>query len=267
MTEGYADVIIMRHLRDGAAKFANDVACVPIINAGDGANEHPSQTLLDLFTIQEEQGRIDNITTAFVGDLKYGRTVHSLARALSKFEGQKFYFVAPEEIQIPDEITHELDEKGIEYKLVSDYKEILKEVDVLYMTRIQKERFEDEALYERMKGVYVISKDTIVGKCKENMIILHPLPRIDEIDIDLDETKHALYFKQAKNGVPVREAMIGTALGKLDINYKEKEKNEVVKNKERVCSNNNCITAFEKTDNKVEIINGRKYCYYCGKEI
>ena len=209
MTEGYADVIIMRHLRDGAAKFADDVACVPVINAGDGANEHPSQTLLDLFTIQEEQGRIDNITTAFVGDLKYGRTVHSLARALSKFEGQKFYFVAPEEIQIPEEITHELDVKGIEYKLVSDYKEILKEVDVLYMTRIQKERFEDEALYERMKGVYVISKDTIVGKCKENMIILHPLPRVDEIDIDLDDTKHALYFKQAKNGVPVREAMIG----------------------------------------------------------
>ena len=198
MTEGYADVIIMRHLRDGAAKFADDVSCVPMINAGDGANEHPSQTLIDLFTIQEEQGRIDNLTTAFVGDLKYGRTVHSLARALSKFEGQKFYFVAPEEIQIPEEITSELDAKGIEYKLVSDYKEILSETDVLYMTRIQQERFEDEALYEKMKGVYVISKDTIVGKCKENMIILHPLPRIDEIDIDLDDTKHALYFKQAK---------------------------------------------------------------------
>lgn len=267
MTEGYADVIIMRHLRDGAARFADDVACVPIINAGDGANEHPSQTLLDLFTIQEEQGRIDNITTAFVGDLKYGRTVHSLARALSKFEGQKFYFVAPDEIQIPDEITHELDLKGIEYKLVADYKEILNEVDVLYMTRIQQERFEDPALYEKMKGVYIISKDTIVGKCKENMIILHPLPRVDEIDIDLDDTKHALYFKQAKNGVPVREAMIGTALGKLDINYKEKEKNEVIQNKERVCTNSNCITAFEQTENKVEIINGKKYCYYCGKEI
>ena len=144
---------------------------------------------------------------------------------------------------------------------------ILSETDVLYMTRIQQERFEDEALYEKMKGVYVISKDTIVGKCKENMIILHPLPRIDEIDIDLDDTKHALYFKQAKNGVPIREAMIGTALGKLDINYKEKKQNEIIKNKERVCSNNNCITAFEQTDNKVEIINGRKYCYYCGKEI
>ena len=223
MAEGYADVIIMRHLRDGAARFADDVACVPVINAGDGANEHPSQTLLDLFTIQEEHGRIDNITTAFVGDLKYGRTVHSLARALSKFEGQKFYFVAPDEIQIPEEITHELDEKGIEYKLVSDYKDILMETDVLYMTRIQRERFEDPALYEKMKGVYVISKDTVVGKCKDDMIILHPLPRVDEIDIDLDDTKHALYFKQAKNGVPVREAMIGTALGKLDINYKEKK--------------------------------------------
>ena len=220
-----------------------------------------------MFTIQEEHGRIDNITTAFVGDLKYGRTVHSLARALSKFEGQKFYFVAPDEIQIPEEITHELDEKGIEYKLVSDYKDILMETDVLYMTRIQRERFEDSALYEKMKGVYVISKDTIVGKCKDDMIILHPLPRVDEIDIDLDDTKHALYFKQAKNGVPVREAMIGTALGKLDINYKEKEKYPVEKNSERVCTNHNCITAFEQTDNKVEIINGKKYCYYCGREI
>ena len=267
MINGYSDIVIMRHLRDGAAKFAGDVSDIPVINAGDGANEHPSQTLLDLYTIKKEFGTLDGHTTAFVGDLKYGRTVHSLARALSKFEGQKFYFVAPEEIQIPEEITHELDVKGIEYKLVSDYKEILKEVDVLYMTRIQKERFEDEALYERMKGVYIISKDTIVGKCKENMIILHPLPRVDEIDIDLDDTKHALYFKQAKNGVPVREAMIGTALGKLSINYKEKEQNEIIKNKERVCTNNNCITAFEQTDNKVEIIDGRKYCYYCGKEI
>ena len=267
MTEGYADVIIMRHLRDGAAKFADDVACVPVINAGDGANEHPSQTLLDLFTIQEEQGRIDNITTAFVGDLKYGRTVHSLAKALSKFECKKFYFVAPDELQITQEILDELDEKGIEYELVNDYKDILKEVDVLYMTRIQRERFEVPELYEKLKNVYIISKDTIVGKCKENMIILHPLPRVNEINIDLDETKHALYFKQAKNGVPIREAMIGIALDKLKLNYKDKAKNEIIKSEKQVCNNHNCITKFEETDNKIEIKNGKKFCYYCGREI
>lgn len=267
MIEGYADAIIIRHTRDGAAKFAADISEIPIINAGDGANEHPSQTLLDLFTIQENQGKIDNITTAFVGDLKYGRTVHSLVNALSKFENQKFYFVAPNEIQIPKEILNMLDEKNIEYKLVNDYKDILDKIDVFYMTRIQKERFENPALYEKMKGVYVISKDRILGKCKKDMIILHPLPRIDEIDIDLDDTKYAFYFKQAKNGVPVREAMIGVVLSRLNINYREKKQNQVIKNKERVCKNNNCITAFEKTDNKEEIITGKKYCYYCGKEI
>lgn len=267
MTEGYADVIVMRHPRDGAAKLAVDVADVPIINAGDGSNEHPSQTLLDLFTIRESQGQIDNLKTAFVGDLKYGRTVHSLVNALSRFDNQEFYFVAPDEIQIPKEILNMLDDKNIKYTLVSNYTEILDKIDVFYMTRIQRERFEDPTLYEKMKGVYVISKDKIMGKCKDNMIILHPLPRVDEIDIDLDDTKHALYFKQAKNGVPIREAMIGIALGKLSINYKEKEKIETVKNKDRLCKNHNCITAVEKTDNKIEIINGKKYCYYCGKEI
>lgn len=135
------------------------------------------------------------------------------------------------------------------------------------MTRIQRERFEKPELYEKLKDVYIISKDTILGKCKENMIILHPLPRVNEINIDLDDTKHALYFKQAKNGVPIREAMIGIALDKLNINYKEKEKNEIIYSKEQVCENRNCITKFEQTDNKVEIINGKKFCYYCGREI
>ena len=267
MINGYSDIVIMRHLRDGAAKFAGDVSDIPVINAGDGANEHPSQTLLDLYTIKKEFGTLDGHTTAFVGDLKYGRTVHSLAKALSKFECKKFYFVAPDELQITQEILDELDEKGIEYELVSDYKDILKEVDVLYMTRIQRERFEVPELYEKLKNVYIISKDTIVGKCKENMIILHPLPRVNEINIDLDETKHALYFKQAKNGVPIREAMIGIALDKLKLNYKDKAKNEIIVSEKQVCNNHNCITKFEETDNKIEIKNGKKFCYYCGREI
>lgn len=267
VTEGYADIIIMRHLRDGAAKFASEVANVPIINAGDGANEHPSQTLLDLYTIKDNLKSIDNLTTAFIGDLKYGRTVHSLTEALSKFQGQTFYFIAPEEIQIPKEIQKELDLKGINYKLLSDYKEILKEVDVLYMTRIQKERFENPELYEKVKNTFEISKETILGKCKENMIILHPLPRVNEINIDLDDTKHALYFEQAKNGVPVREAMIGIALDKINIASIKKETSIVKKSNQNICPNKNCITKFEQTENNIVIKNNEKFCYYCGKKI
>lgn len=266
MTEGYADIIVMRHLRDGAAKFANDVSCVPIINAGDGANEHPSQTLLDLFTIQEEHGRIDNITTAFVGDLKYGRTVHSLTKALEMFNGE-FYFVAPDLIQIPEYITKELDEKGMKYHLCSEYEPILKDIDVLYMTRIQKERFENLDDYEKVKGVYNISKETIVGKCQDHMIVLHPLPRVDEIDVDLDDTKHALYFKQAANGVPVRQAMYALALGAKESKAITKEEENVIENDKPVCSNPKCVTNSEVTKNKVIVKEYGKFCYYCGKEI
>ncbi|WP_163470119.1 aspartate carbamoyltransferase [Fusobacterium sp. IOR10] len=266
--EGYSDVIIMRHLRDGAAKFAKDISTVPIINAGDGSNEHPSQTLLDLYTIKDKLKNIDNLTTAFVGDLKYGRTVHSLTEALSKFSGQKFYFIAPDEIQIPSEIRKILDSKNIPYELLSDYKAILKEVDVLYMTRIQRERFENPDLYERVKNSFEISKNIILGNCKESMIILHPLPRVNEINIDLDDTKHAVYFEQAKNGVQIREAMIGIALGKINIHSSKKINDDtVINNDVSLCPNKNCITNFEKTDNKVVIKNNEQFCYYCGKKI
>lgn len=266
--EGYSDVIIMRHLRDGAAKFASDISTVPIINAGDGSNEHPSQTLLDLYTIKDKFENIDNLTTAFIGDLKYGRTVHSLTEALSKFSGQKFYFIAPKEIQIPLEIQKELDSKKIPYELLSDYKKILKKVDVLYMTRIQKERFEDSNLYEKVKNSFEISKKTILGNCKETMIILHPLPRVNEISIDLDDTKHALYFQQAKNGVQVREAMIGISLDKININSSKEIVTPIIKNSDiNLCPNKNCITKFEKTNNKILIKNNENFCYYCGKKI
>ncbi len=267
MLDAYSDIIIMRHPKDGSARFAADMAEVPVLNAGDGANEHPSQTLLDLYTIQKECGKIDDLVTAFVGDLKYGRTVHSLAKALSKFKCKKFYFVAPDELQITQEIIDELEEKGIDYELVKDYKDILHEVDVLYMTRIQGERFEKPELYEELKDVYVISKETIINKCKKDMIILHPLPRVNEINIDIDNTKHALYFKQAKNGVVVREAMIGIALDRIKLSAKKVQKNEIIFAGEKVCKNNNCISQAEETDNKVEIKNNMKYCYYCGKKI
>lgn len=266
--EGYSDVIIMRHKKDGAAKFAADISSIPIINAGDGSNEHPSQTLLDLYTIKEKFSKIENLKTAFIGDLKYGRTVHSLAKALAKFSGQKFYFIAPKEIQIPEEILKYLKEKNISYELLMDYKKILKDIDVLYMTRIQKERFEDPLLYEKVKNSFKISKKSILGKCKESMIILHPLPRVNEIDIDLDDTKHALYFEQAKNGIPIREAMIGIVLNKITLSHTQEKNNfYITKNLSPLCKNKNCITHFEQTENKIVIREKDKFCYYCGKDI
>ena len=265
IVEAYSDVIVMRHKIEGAARFAASISKHPVINAGDGANEHPSQTLLDLFTIRKELGRLDNIKIAFVGDLKYGRTVHSLTKALEHFKPE-FYFVAPESIQIPDYILKELDEVGIPYHIADKYEPILKEIDVLYMTRIQRERFDSIEDYNKVSGVYKISKKDIEGKCQDHMIILHPLPRVDEIDIDLDDSKHALYFKQAANGVPVREAMYALALAGSSLDIK-KDKDEIEYNDKVVCSNPKCVTHFEKTENKVIVTKHGKYCYYCGKEI
>jgi aspartate carbamoyltransferase catalytic subunit len=212
MAASYSDVIVMRHPNDGAARLAAEIAPVPVINAGDGTNQHPSQTLLDLYTIQKEFGKLEGHTIAFVGDLKYGRTVHSLVKALTHF-GAKMYFVAPETLQMPKYILEDLDSLGIEYTLLNDYREIMGEIDVFYMTRIQRERFPDDEEYEKVKGVYILNKEDVVGKAKEEMIILHPLPRVNEIAVDLDDTKHALYFKQAANGVPVRQALLSLSLG------------------------------------------------------
>lgn len=266
MTEAYSDVIVMRHNRDGAARFAADISRVPLLNAGDGANEHPSQTMLDLYTIQKELGSIEGKKVAFVGDLKYGRTVHSLTKALEMFNCE-FYFIAPEVIQIPEYITRGLDKKGIKYHIISDYKEVLKEIDVLYMTRIQKERFDKIEDYEKVAGVYVIDKENIVGKCKDEMIILHPLPRVDEIKIDLDDTKHAKYFEQAANGVPAREAIFSIALGLVEVTKSEMLQKDIRKSEEIVCVNEKCITKFEETDNKYVVDKDHKYCYYCNRDI
>ena len=212
MAESYSDLIVIRHPLDGSARVAAEASKVPVLNAGDGVNQHPSQTLLDLYTILKEQKTLDNMKIAFVGDLKYGRTVHSLVKAISHFN-PKIYFIAPEILRIPEYILDDLEELGIEYEVLEDFRECLADIDVFYMTRVQRERFPDEEEYEKVKGIYVISKENIIGKCKDDMIILHPLPRVDEINTDLDDTKHALYFKQAKNGVPVRQAMMLTALG------------------------------------------------------
>lgn len=265
MIEGYADTIVMRHYIEGSAKFATEISEIPIINAGDGANEHPSQTLLDLFTIKNQFNSLENIKIAFVGDLKFGRTVHSLTTALEKFNAE-FYFIAPKSIQIPDYIVKELEEKNIKYHILDKYESILNEIDVLYMTRIQRERFDNIEDYEKVKGVYKISKKEIVGKCKKSMIILHPLPRVDEINIDLDETKHAFYFQQAKNGIPTRMAIYCLALGLLESKIDRKIE-ESTQHSEVVCKNKRCITHFENTKNRVITKSKRKFCYYCGKEI
>jgi aspartate carbamoyltransferase catalytic subunit len=213
MAEAYCDVIVMRHPLDGAPRVAAEATVRPVINAGDGSNQHPSQTLLDLYTIKKQFGDLEGKKIAFVGDLKYGRTVHSLPKALSHFNAE-MYFVAPDSLQIPEYILEDLDKAGIKYHLLEDFRDILGEIDVFYMTRIQGERFPDEEEYEKVKGIYVINRENIIGKCKEEMIIMHPLPRVDEISPDLDNTKHALYFKQAANGVPVRMAMLAIVLGR-----------------------------------------------------
>ncbi|MBQ9275703.1 MAG: aspartate carbamoyltransferase [Succinivibrio sp.] len=207
----YTDALVIRHHREGAARLAADLSPVPVINAGDGANQHPSQTMLDLFTIYETQGRLDGIKLAFVGDLKYGRTVHSLAEALSLY-GAEFYLVSPESLAMPQYILDDLDARGIRYHICPTLEEVIPEVDILYMTRVQKERF-DETEYQNLRSKFILTPDKLL-EAKDNMKILHPLPRIDEITTEVDETPYAYYFKQAANGVYAREAMLSLVLNK-----------------------------------------------------
>lgn len=207
----YVDAFVMRHPREGAARLAAEFSNgVPIINAGDGANQHPTQTLLDLYTIAETQGRLDNLNVAFVGDLKYGRTVHSLTQALAKFNNIRFFFVAPDALAMPDYICEELDEAGIQYSLHTDMESVIPELDILYMTRVQKERF-DESEYVHIKSAYILTAALLEG-ARENLKVLHPLPRVDEITTDVDKTPHAYYFQQAENGVYARQALLALVL-------------------------------------------------------
>jgi len=212
MVANYADIIIMRHHLEGAARYASEVSSVPIINAGDGSNQHPSQTMLDLYSIRKTQGRLENLKIAMVGDLKYGRTVHSLMMAMSHFS-PSFYFIAPDELKMPDQYKLHCREFGIPYVEKADFStDVIKDVDILYMTRVQKERFTDAMEYEKVKNVYTLRADMLNGS-KDNLRILHPLPRVNEIDMDVDNSPKAYYFEQAKNGLYARQAMICNALG------------------------------------------------------
>lgn len=205
----YTDAFVIRHPQEGAARLAAQFSNIPVINAGDGSNQHPTQTLLDLFTIYETQGSLENLKIAFVGDLKYGRTVHSLAQALSQFNA-RFYFIAPEALAMPDYICEELTEKGIEFSIHESMEEVIPEVDILYMTRVQKERFE-ESEYRHIAAKFILTADLLTN-AKPNMKILHPLPRVDEIHIDVDDTPYAYYFQQVGNGVYARQALLALVL-------------------------------------------------------
>ena len=212
MVSNYVDLIIMRHHLEGAARYASEVTDVPIINAGDGANQHPSQTMLDLYSIRKTQGKLDNLTITMVGDLKYGRTVHSLIVGMSHFH-PTFHFVAPNELRMPDEQKNFCDKHGLKYEEHTDFTEdIINQTDILYMTRVQRERFTDLEEYERVKNVYILRND-MLRNSRENLRILHPLPRVNEIAYDVDDNPKAYYIQQARNGLFARQAIICEVLG------------------------------------------------------
>lgn len=212
MVSNYADAIVMRHYIEGAAQYASEVAPVPIINAGDGAHMHPSQCLLDLYSIYKTQGTLDNLNIYLVGDLKYGRTVHSLITAMRHFNST-FHFIAPDELAMPQEYKMYCHEQGIKYVEHTEFNEqIIADADIIYMTRVQKERFSDLMEYERVKDVYILRRD-MLSMCRDNMKILHPLPRVNEISYDVDDDPHAYYIQQAQNGLYAREAIFCHCLG------------------------------------------------------
>jgi len=214
MAEAYADIVVLRHPYEGAARLSGEASTKPIINGGDGAGQHPTQTLLDLFTIREELGGIEGKEVALVGDLKHGRTVHSLSYALALL-GAKVHLVGPPLLQIPREVINHLAALGHTPETHETLEDVMDKVDVIYMTRIQKERFADPNEYVKVAKVFTI-KNNLLKNARENMIIMHPLPRVDEIHPEVDETKHALYFKQAFNGVPVRMALLALLLGVVE---------------------------------------------------
>lgn len=207
----YCDMIVMRHNLDGAPRYASEISKVPIVNAGDGSNQHPSQTLLDLYSIKKTQGKLDDIHIMMVGDLKYGRTVHSLIMALSHFR-TKFTLVAPPELELPQEYKDYMTQKGIVFEEKLQIDDAIRDADIVYMTRVQKERFNDPLEYERVKNAYVLRMGALEGT-KNNMKILHPLPRVNEIDTEVDSSPQAYYFNQTENGVYTRMAIISYLLG------------------------------------------------------
>ncbi len=263
VVSGYSDIIAMRHPKEGAPVVAADNSNVPIINAGDGGHNHPTQTLLDLLTISKEKGHIDNLVVGLCGDLKYGRTVHSLVTALSLYDNIKFVFISPDELKMPDYVkTNVLDKNNISYVETNDLEKSIPELDILYMTRIQRERFSNMAEYERLKDVYILDKKKLQN-AKQDLSILHPLPRVNEISVDVDDDKRACYFRQAENGRYMRMAIILKLL--QETNDENNSAEEVILNNELKCKNEKCITSEERGLNSLWIKNddNRLRCKYC----
>ena len=208
----FADICAMRHPKEGAPMVAAGKSSIPVINAGDGGHQHPTQTLTDLLTIRSLKGRLDHFTIGLCGDLKFGRTVHSLINALSRYEGMKFIFISPNELKVPDYVTDMLKEKNIPYEEVIRLEDIMPRLDLLYMTRVQRERFENQEQYEKLKNYYILNKSKMQN-AREDMLVMHPLPRVNEIDVEIDFDERAVYFKQAKYGMFVRMALIMKLLG------------------------------------------------------
>lgn len=255
----YADIIAMRHPQEGAAYVAATKSPVPIINAGDGGHCHPTQTLADLLTIHREVGRLDNLTVGMCGDLKYGRTVHSLINAMIRYKNIKFVFVSPKELRLPEYVKNTLKNAAAEYEEVSDLESALPKLDVLYMTRVQKERFDDDAEYERVKDCYVLTAEKL-SLAKKNAAVLHPLPRVSEISVDVDDDPRAAYFRQTMNGKLMRMALIMKLLSETSAAMPEKP----VTVKGGKCVNKKCVSHFERElpNEYVKTDDGYK-CIYC----
>ena len=241
----YADIIAMRHPREGAPYVASRAAGIPVINAGDGGHNHPTQTLADLLTINRELGRLDNLTIGLCGDLKYGRTVHSLIEAMSRYEGIRFVLISPKELKIPGFVRYNVLEKhGIPYEEVESMEEAMPQLDVLYMTRIQRERFDDPAEYDRLKDSYVLTMEKM-ALAKQNMAVLHPLPRVNEISVKVDDDPRAAYFRQALNGKYMRMALILKLLEEARVNPVKAAIDDSDFVYDKVCRNPKCISRVE----------------------
>ena len=265
----FADVIAMRHHIEGAQLYASEVSRVPIINAGDGSHSHPTQTLTDLLTIKRELGHIDGITIGFCGDLKFGRTVHSLIKALSRFKDIKVILIAPDELKLPDYIKQDVcDRLGIRYKEVATMEEVMPELDVLYMTRVQQERFLDQDEFDRVKDSFVLDAARL-KTAKEKMAILHPLPRVNEILTEVDDDPRAAYFRQVENGKFVRMALISKLLEwKDDPSHGMPKVEDPVFDPELRCTNRKCICNNEHAPHKFRRTeSGTLRCWYCDSKI
>ncbi len=263
----YADIIAMRHPRDGAPFVAAQNATIPVINAGDGGHNHPTQTLTDLLTISREKGRLDHLTIGLCGDLKYGRTVHSLIEAMSRYEGVRFVLISPDELKVPDYIKYEvMDKHGTPYVETADLEASLPELDILYMTRIQRERFADPYEYERLKDSYVLTPEKLVS-AKSDMAILHPLPRVNEISVKVDEDPRACYFRQALCGKYIRMALIYKLLQETDQPSPAKVHPADYLVNTITCHNPRCITNVEQELDQVfypvNLEHGIYRCLYC----